>query len=78
MASPSLSCRLALGGLAVGVQKQGANGVLVIILLCCFNRRMKKRRERSANCADKNPLYADTSYYEEGNNYIKDRNAYYN
>ena len=56
----------------------GAVLQIVIILLCCFNRRMKKRRERSANCADKNPLYADTTYYEEGNNYIKDRNAYYN
>ena len=34
MASPSLSPCLALGGLARGVQKQGANGTLVVILPC--------------------------------------------
>ena len=52
--------------------------IVIVILVGCFIRRLKKkRREKNINYVEDNPLYADSTYYEEGSNYTKDRNTYY-
>ena len=50
--------------------------IVIISLVCCFVWRMKmKRREKNINFVEDNLLCADTTDYEEGNNYTKDRNT---
>ena len=48
--------------------------IVIILLVCYFTRKLKK--ERKKKIIEENPLYNDTTYYQEG--YTKDRNtAYY-
>ena len=52
--------------------------IIIISLVCCLVRRMRRRREEESDLIeDNNPLYNDIAYYQEGNNYTKDKNAYY-
>ena len=66
------------GGAVIMGSVGGAGAVLLIlfvVLLCSFTRRM---RRKNSDIVEDNPAYNDNYYYQEGTDYTRDRNTYYN